>query len=206
MVDDTQAVIAYVREKYNPPFFFLAGFSFGAYLAVGYAVEDGGVDGVVGISHTCDPSAANRCLAKPIQRRVYLNFMMQKIKALLKKNKELAEEHPEAFQAKSLDEFDNRVICPEVGMSDAEAYYAHGKLKKTLPQVKTVTLVLAADNDPMIDFSCTPREEAETCENGAYVHVKNGGHVSFPVVWGAKTSLIDEVVLDFCQTIIALKS
>jgi predicted alpha/beta-fold hydrolase len=45
-VDDLQAVIGYVREKYNPPYFFVHGFSLGSYAAIRYAALDGGVDAV----------------------------------------------------------------------------------------------------------------------------------------------------------------
>jgi predicted alpha/beta-fold hydrolase len=203
-LDDTQAVIAYVRERYNPPFFFIAGFSFGAYVAVAYGIADGAVDGIAVVSHTCDPTAANRMLVRFIQRRLYTSFMVQKLISLLKKNKFL--NYPDGLTSKTVEDFDKRVACPEWNIPDLETYYAPGILKKTIPVLKTVTLALTADNDPMIDNSCTPREEAEKCENAAYVRVRNGGHVSFPVGWRAEKSFMDTVILDFFNTIMQLKS
>jgi hypothetical protein len=80
--DHVQAVTACVRQKYNLPFFFLNGL----YLAIAYGLEDGAGNGMTLVSHTCDPSAANRRLDETIQRRLYLSFIVRKILYILKKN------------------------------------------------------------------------------------------------------------------------
>jgi hypothetical protein len=62
-----QVVIAHVRDRYRPRWFFLHGFSLGAYMAIRYSV----FDGILCASHTFHGIVANGCLLKFVQKRLY---------------------------------------------------------------------------------------------------------------------------------------
>jgi predicted alpha/beta-fold hydrolase len=204
-IDDSQAVIGHIRETYNPPFIFLCGFSFGSYLATAYCTGEGAVDGVICISHTYDVLAQERKFSEFIQRNVYVPFMLAKLKAIIRKN--TFAEYPKAKCAKTLRDFDQAVLCVDSGVDPAhfDEYYATERLSRKIVDVKALTLVFCADNDPMLDPKCAPVAEAKASDNAAVVRMTEGGHVSFPIGWRAAESLADIVAIDFCREIMAVK-
>jgi predicted alpha/beta-fold hydrolase len=198
-IDDIQAVIEHVRRQYNPRWFFLHGFSLGAYMSIRYGVFDGGVDAISCASHTYNGIVANRCLLKFVQKRLYLPVMMEKLIRLLRKNPFVS--HPAALKAKTLDEYDREYTQYEENIPDISDYYREVSIHHNIPKLKTKTLLLGADNDPFTEARTQPREEAEASMNCAFVHVAEGGHVSFPMGFRADKSLMDVVILDFYRTV-----
>ncbi|OHT06809.1 Clan SC, family S33, methylesterase-like serine peptidase [Tritrichomonas foetus] len=201
--DDTEAVIHYLKDKYKPRQLFLVGFSLGAYMAAQYDIHEGLVDGVALVSHTYDGNGANDMLKKPIQRKLYLPVMMTKVTHLLSKDHFV--NYPEALKATTLDEYDRLYTCKEYNIESVYDYYDQCCLYKKVPLFKAPTLVLGADNDPFTKKSFMPIKEIEKSDKCAFVHVSEGGHVSFPIGMDAKKSYIDVVVLDFFDTIIQLQ-
>jgi predicted alpha/beta-fold hydrolase len=195
-----------VRATCNPPFFFLCGFSFGAYLAVAYCVGEGAVDGLVCISHTYDVIAQQRKLSGFIQRNVYVPFMLAKLKAIIRKNQ--FRQFPKVQDAKTLRQFDQAVLCvaSEWDPEKFDEYYARWRLSHMITGLKAPTLVLSADDDPMLDPKFAPVAEAAASNNAAVVRTSQGGHVSFPIGWRAAESLGDIVAIDFYRAIMAAKA
>jgi predicted alpha/beta-fold hydrolase len=205
-IGDSQKVIRRVWGTCNPPFVFLCGFSFGAYLAMAYCVGEGAVDGLICISHTYDIVAQERKFSEFIQRHVYLPFMLAKLKAVIRKNQ--CADYQKAQDARTLREFDQAVICVNSDWDPAkfDDYYAAGRLSQTIARVKAPTLAFGADKDPMLDPNCAPVAEATASDNAAVVRISEGGHVSFPIGWRAADSLADIVAIDFCRAIMAVKA
>jgi predicted alpha/beta-fold hydrolase len=202
MIDDIQAVVAHVRELHHPKFFFLHGFSAGAYMAIGYGVGDGGVDAISCVSHTFNGNRANECLLKPVQKRLYLPIMMAKLKHSLKKNTFV--DYPGALKATTLDEFDRELTAVEYNIPDIYEHYDSVSIHNTLGRLKTRTLMICADNDPFTDWRIQPRKEAERSKYFAFVHVKKGGHVSFPVGFIPKKSWYENVLLEYYAAVMDL--
>jgi predicted alpha/beta-fold hydrolase len=198
-IDDMQAVIRYVREKYKPSFFFLHGFSLGSYAAIRYAALDGGVDAVSGCSHTYNGNIANLCMYKPAQRRLYLPVMMAKLRNILRKNTFV--HLPDALKAKTLDEYDERYTKVEEGVDDIKAYWDEASIHRNIPMLKTRALLLGSDNDPFTEERLQPRKEAEGNDWLAFVHFPEGGHVSFPMGFGPNGSLIETFFLQYFMAV-----
>jgi predicted alpha/beta-fold hydrolase len=203
-IDDIQAVISYVREKYKPSFFFFHGFSLGSYAAIRYAALDGGVDAVSGCSHTYNGTIANQCLYKPIQRWLYLPTMMQKLINVVKKNPFLDPKTIAAVsRTKTIDQWDKEFTTAEENVSDLVEYWKEASVHNNIPGLKTRALLLGADNDPFTEVFLQPRKEAENSPWLAFVHYPEGGHVSFPQ--GSSSSLIESIFLEYFAAVMNAK-
>ena len=66
-----------------------------------------------------------------------------------------------------------------------------------IQNLRKPTLILGADNDPFTKKEYQPTKEAEESWNCIFVHVSEGGHVSFPTGMSGNQSYIEDVVLDF---------
>jgi predicted alpha/beta-fold hydrolase len=198
-IDDIQAVVRYVREKYKPSFFFIHGFSLGAYTAMRYAALDGGVDGVSGCSHTYNGRSANQCMYKPIQKRLYLPVMMAKLRNIIRKNTFV--DLPEALKAESVEEFDERYTKIEENVNDIQAYWEEARIHHNIPLLRTRVLLLGSDNDPFTEEKLQPRKEAEESDWLAFVSFSEGGHVSFPKGFGPSGSLIETFFVEYYRAV-----
>jgi predicted alpha/beta-fold hydrolase len=204
ILDDVRDVIEYVKSKYSHSFFFLHGFSLGGYTALGYAAGEGKVDAVSAVSHTYNGNVANGCLEKFVQKRLYLPVMMTKLTRMFAKNHFV--DYPGAVKATNLEEFDENYTCKVYDIPSAYEYYERSAIHAQIPKLKTLTLLLGADNDPFTESRIQPRREAELSERFAFLHVKEGGHVGFPKGWKADGSLIEDVILDFYSAVRKLKT
>jgi predicted alpha/beta-fold hydrolase len=194
-IDDLQAVIAHVRRSFPVRFFFLHGFSLGAYKAIVYSIGDGSVDAISCLSHTYNGNRANECLLKPIQRRLYLPIMMTKLKNIFRKNKFV--DYPDVFNASTLDEYDEAYTAKEYGITDVHQYYENVSIHNTIGKLRNKTLMIGADNDPFTDPKFQPRKEAEESRNVAFVHLARGGHVSFPMGFVPMKAWHEGVILEY---------
>lgn len=206
--DDVKDVIHYLKAKYNPPQFFLVGFSLGAYMAALFDTDEGQIlDGVALVSHSYDGNGSNEVLKTGfLNRKFYLPFMMQKVIHLFSKNHFIVDQYKDVMNAKTLDEYDMLYTCKEYGIKDVYEYYDEHSLKKRVPFFKAPTFVLGADNDPFTLKKYMPIKVIEQSEYCAFVHVAEGGHVSFPTGLRAEKSYIELVVLDFFDTIIKMQN
>lgn len=205
--DDVKSVVHYLREKYNPPQIFMAGFSLGAYMAALYDTDEGNIlDGVALISHSYDGNGSNDVLKTGfLQKYFYLPFMMEKVTHLFSKNHFVIDQYKDVMNAKTLDEYDARYTCIEYGINDIVQYYDEHSLRNRIPFFKTPTFILGADNDPFTKTKFMPIKEVEQSEYCAFIHVAEGGHVSFPTGMNPDKSYIEIVVLDFFDTIIRMQ-
>jgi predicted alpha/beta-fold hydrolase len=194
-IDDLQEVVAFVRQKYQPSFFFIHGFSLGSYSAIRYAALDGGVDAVSGCSHTYNGNVAGRCMHKAVQSRLYLPVMMAKLKNIVRKNRFV--DVPTALKARTLEEFDDRFTRIEEKVDDMTEYWNEASIHRNIPSLKIRALLLGSDNDPFTDASLQPRAEAEKSDWLAFVSFPEGGHVSFPRGFGPDGSIIEQVFLQY---------
>lgn len=102
-------------------------------------------------------------------------------KALRRPEAEARRYAREAFAARSLTEFDDRVTAPEGGFGSAAAYYAAASSAPHLARVRVPTLLIAAEDDPIVPFSSFApwRESLEANPAIRTRFVPRGGHVGF---------------------------
>lgn len=80
---------------------------------------------------------------------------------------------------KSLTDFDTYYTAPLHGFASANEYYQKASSKPLLNDIKIPTLLLQAEDDPMLGAGCFPKEEAKA---NPFLHLmitKHGGHVAF---------------------------
>jgi predicted alpha/beta-fold hydrolase len=100
-------------------------------------------------------------------------------------------------------EFDDKFTARVRGFPGHVEYYAAGNIYEKILKVKVPTLILGADNDPFTTAACAPIAQARKSERVVFAHTQEGGHVSFPTGRNGKGSLIDSVIPDWFESILA---
>lgn len=199
--DDIQATVKRVRDEFEPQYLFLVGFSLGAYQALQYCCNDGGVDGVACVSHTYDGVKAAKILERPIQSRLYTPVIVQKLVHMIKKSPFV--NCPEAEKARTMAEFDDLFACPRLGLKDHVEYYSKCSVYDKVDRMRVKTLFLGSTDDPFTSSKFMPISEVEKSQRCALVTVSEGGHVSFLTGHAGKVSYIDLLIPEWFETIAA---
>ena len=164
----------------------LVGFSLGGNLTLKYVGERGAdvhprLCGAVAFSVPCDLGAG----ADHIARRANRLYLWRFLRSLHAKVRAKRPHFPDAFGAldladvRTIRDFDDRFTAPVHGFEGAADYYAQSSCKGYLPDVRTPTLLVNAEDDPFLPPACYPVEEARASR---YVHLQRpryGGHVGF---------------------------
>jgi uncharacterized protein len=106
----------------------------------------------------------------------------------------------QAYQAKTIRDFDTRIIVPQYGFRDVEHYYKEASSYKWLKYIDVPTLILSAADDPICPISGLP--VTEILQNPSIIAVKTleGGHVSYLQGWWPRTFSYDNtVVVEFVK-------
>ena len=90
-------------------------------------------------------------------------------------------------------DFDDRVVAPANGFSDALDYYAQCSSAPRLGAIRTPTLIIHAKDDPWISSSAFRAVDWEM-QNVSLLMPWSGGHVGFHAM-GLKRAWHDEVAL-----------
>ena len=121
-----------------------------------------------------------------------------KQKALIK-----AQRFPEALNArairdvKTIRDFDHAVTAPMFGFSSAEDYYTQCSSGPLLQRIRTPTLLISADDDPLASAAVL-RDENRFMDHSyiEILHSRYGGHVGFvagsvlrPHFWAEESAL-----------------
>jgi predicted alpha/beta-fold hydrolase len=164
------------------------GFSLGGNLVLKAAAEWGAapppkVASVVSISAPMDLAATSRHLETPITTP-YRLFVLQ---ALLTNARSFAARNPGrvAFDPRRLKRFgtlrdyDAQVVVPMHGFASVDAYYGVASSGSTLARIRVPTLVIHAEDDPMVPgWSVRPSLEGRS-EAVSVAWSERGGHVSW---------------------------
>jgi len=85
----------------------------------------------------------------------------------------------EALRIDTIEQWDERVIAPRHGFSGAEDYWAKTSACTELGDIKTPTLFVAAERDPMVLID-TVRPWLQNATTLRRIVTNRGGHVGFP--------------------------
>ncbi|HWR51567.1 MAG TPA: alpha/beta fold hydrolase [Bryobacteraceae bacterium] len=165
---------------------FIAGFSLGGNVVLKLAGElgEGGPEllaGVCAVSTPIDLAASVRCIEQPRNRFYETRFL----KGLTNRIRVRNRIDPEAFpldgldQVRSIREFDDRFTAPSFGFRDAAEYYDTQSAIRFLSAVRVRTLLLQAQDDPVIPFEIYERPEVRANPLVELVATRHGGHVGF---------------------------
>lgn len=183
----------------------LIGFSMGGSITLKYLGVHGknipdAIKFGVAFSTPCDVKAASESLNKRSNRLYYKRFF----KKLKLKLEQKAAIFPDKIDLSHFDkikvwrDFDEFYSAPLCGCPDAESFYQQSSAKYYMDGITVPTLLVNAQNDPILAPKCFP---TDICEKHPFVHLempKQGGHVGFemrnkPYMWSEYRAL------EFCS-------
>jgi uncharacterized protein len=201
--DDLGAVVSHALnfEKYNE--IVLVGYSKGGNITLKYAGEQGEniakkIKTIVAVSSPIDMQGSVDAMSKD---GFYANRFRAKLYKFLKARTTLidAKKIKEFDSYKYLDDFTEYYIAPLHGFKNAADYYAQTSSLGYLEAIRVPTLILNAQNDPVLSASCSPADKAK---NSPYLFLetpKYGGHCAFYQPHKNQIYWADERVVAFCK-------
>jgi len=162
----------------------LLGFSLGGHVALRFALDHplARLQAVVAICPPVDLAATARTIdsgTKWIYRR-YLLGRLAEIYAAVASRRRLARSVSEVRRARTFVDFDNLVIAPRHGFEDAWDYYRTVSVGPDLAKLRTPTLLLAAETDPMIPAASLRSYLRDGPDCLECYWSERGGHLGFP--------------------------
>jgi len=202
LTGDPLTVLRQVHRRQLGPLF-LVGFSLGGNVALKLGGELGSTDllcGIAAVSTPIDLARAVRAIDRPANTlyvRRFLNRLRDRVR-----RKSLSS--PGSYNVNGLDEvktiweFDDRFTAPLFGFGTAQNYYATQSAVNFLAAVRVPTLIIAAQDDPLVPFEMYERPVFQTNPALRLLAPRYGGHLGFlsrdkPRFW------IDQVVLSWAE-------
>ncbi|GAA4407764.1 alpha/beta fold hydrolase [Nibrella viscosa] len=187
-IDDIGDVIRHALRTRRYKTVALVGFSMGGNITLKYLGVHGRevpdvIRRAVAISAPTD-LRASACLLDRPSNRLYRNRFMKK---LVRKLRQKAALFPGTLDMQKLKEvavwrdFDDFFSAPVNGYRDADDFYAQASAVNFMPGITVPSLVLNAQNDPILSPECSPAWLAETHPNIYLETPRSGGHVGFLV-------------------------
>lgn len=185
-IGDFGEVIQHALTTKNYEKVALIGFSMGGSITLKYlGVHGKNVPDVIkyGVAYStpCDVKAASEALNKR-SNRLYFKRFLNKLKLKLEQK---AVVFPDKIDLSNLEkikiwrDFDEFYSAPLCGCADAEGFYQQSSAKYYMSGITVPTLLVNAQNDPILAPECFP---TDICEKHPSIHLempKQGGHVGF---------------------------
>lgn len=182
------------------------GFSLGANVMFRMAGEFGGhappsLAGVVAVSVPADLAACVRRMREP-SNRLYERRFVSRLKWAMARR---VAAHPDLFSLDGLDriqtiwDFDERYTGPFFGFGGADNYYATQSALNYVDHVRVPTLVIQAQDDPMIPFDAFHLPAWKANRSIELLAPRHGGHLGFLSRRGYRFWL-DHVIVDWALT------
>jgi uncharacterized protein len=207
---DVRAVVLELIERDRLPEIWAAGFSMGGNLVLKMAGEfadaaPGEVRGFAAVAPSFDLAA---CADTLELRR---NFLYERhfVKRLKQRMRHKARLFPgqyanglrgELGRVGSVREFDNRITARFCGFRDAADYYAQSSAKRVIGAIRRPTLVVTAEDDPVVPFAMFANEALQANPNISLVVTRSGGHCAFiSQERGEERFWAEARVVEFCK-------
>ena len=168
----------------------LVGFSLGGGLVLNYLGRKKELPEnilcAIAVSAPCDPFGSAKTFLKK-ENKIYTKYFMDKLK---RKIVEKSVIYPgkinvdKILKCKTIEEFDEYFTAPQYGYRDALDYYEKVSPRKIIPFIKIPTLILMAEDDPIMSESCYPVKEARKNKHIDLQITKYGGHVGYANLFG----------------------
>jgi hypothetical protein len=172
---------------------FVLGYSLGGHLALRIAAEE--VPRLAAVAAICTPldlAAGQRAIDRPAGA-LYRLYVLRGLRQLYNA---VAERRPvpvtpaQARRIRTMYEWDERIVAPRWGFAGADDYYARESAANALPYLRVPSLLLAAEDDPMIPAdTLRPVLEEVAAPRLTVRWLAGAGHLGFPN--GMKLHLVD---------------
>ena len=159
------------------------------------------IAGVCAVSTPIDLAACVRALGRP-QNFLYEWRFVSRMRERMKVRQRLM---PDVFRTDGLEsirtvyDFDDRITAQFFGFGGADNYYATQSSQNFLDRIRVPTLLVAAEDDPLVPFEVYSHQAVSSNPSIELVSVAHGGHLGFisarrPRFW------LDGVVLDWAAS------
>ncbi len=183
---DARAVVHELIEQDRLPEIFAAGFSMGGNLVLKMAAEFGGsapreLRAVAGICPSCDLGTCADAIGEP-QNRIYERRFVKLLKARIVRKAAL---FPGRYalnglgDVRTVRQFDDAITAKFCGFRDADDYYARSSALPLLGEIRVPTLLLTAQDDPMIPFPSFAAAKLNANPHITLEAPRHGGHCGF---------------------------
>lgn len=182
---DLRSVVTELADHDGLPDIWVAGFSMGGQLALKMAGEVGAsipaLRGVFAVCPNLDAPSVIVALERPANR-LYQNHFLKKLKDRVRRKADL---FPGRYDLTLLEElkgiraFDHRYTAPEFGFASAEDYYARVGASHVLHRIRVPTVILTAQDDPIIPFRSFQIPAIHNNPAVRLVAPRHGGHCGF---------------------------
>lgn len=184
--DDLEHVIRHAIATHPAQEIDLVGFSLGGNLTLKYIGERGteihpAINRAVAFSVPCELACSSAKLAE-WQNRIYMERFMKSLRAKVKDKHRLFPDELDITGVEAMrtfSEFDDRFTAPLHGFADAEDYWKRSSCRRFLGGIAIPTLLVTANNDPILGPACYPFAEAEASPSFHLETPSGGGHVGF---------------------------
>ncbi len=183
---DVRAVVLELIERDALPEVFAAGFSMGGNLVLKMAGEIGSaappqLRAVAAVSPSIDLAACADAVGQPH------NFIYERhfVRSLKKRMRHKARLFPQRYpldglgRVRSVRQFDDVITARFCGFRDADDYYARSSAQRVLAGISVPTLILTAQDDPMVPFASFTDPAIRANPHITLVAPRYGGHCGF---------------------------
>ena len=155
--------MSHVNKKYpNAKNRFLIGFSLGSMIAAQFGIEpnESNIEGIICISLPINCAQGLKLLETPLNMKLYYEPMTNSLKHIIKKSTFYSEEEKkEIMKGKIFKHYDDIVTSKNMGLNNAEEYYALMELKPKISKIIIPSLFIFSEDDPFSSHEWIPVEE-----------------------------------------------
>lgn len=193
--EDIDTILSWVSDTFPGSAVFAAGFSLGASALLNYLKKYGTghpLSSVAAISTPFELKKGSLNLENGFNRlytRRFLNMLTEK----LERKRALYADLP-VFTGTTLYQFDDQITAPLHGFSSADDYYEQCSSFYFMDQIKSDTLVVHSEEDPMCPFEWTPVKDISQNPKISSCYTKRGGHVGF---WSRPAGWLNRTIADY---------
>ena len=162
---------------------FLLGYSLGGNMMLRYLAgsPDPRVRAAAAVCSPIDLKPGARAIDRPrgLFYRRHILSALKDIYSQVAARREVPLPLEQAVRIDTIEGWDERVISPRHGFAGAEDYWARTSACNVLEEIKTPTLFIASERDPMVPID-TVLPWLQTASQLRWVVTPKGGHVGFP--------------------------
>ncbi|CAF2163017.1 unnamed protein product [Rotaria magnacalcarata] len=203
--DDVRVSLKYIRSTVGEETpIFAVGYSLGAGILTKFLGEESNQCSLQG-AIVCCASFDMHLTTNNLERWFNLRMYNQRLTNNLIQHLRSHEEHfsksdsqvnlNNAYQSKTVRDFDMHTIVPQYGFRNVEHYYSVASPNQYVKSIRIPTLVLSAIDDPICPIGGLPQDDV--LQNPSIIVIKTleGGHVSYLQGWWPKSFSYDNIVV-----------
>jgi predicted alpha/beta-fold hydrolase len=181
---DVGVVVRHFTERFGLERVALVGYSMGGNMVLKLAGEWGARRPLVAVATVCPAIDLANC-ADALHETPNLIYERHFLRALMQHFHYKAALFPGVYRSdnlgpvRSIREFDQKIVAPHCGFSDADDYYYRAASARVIDGIAVPTLILRAQNDPFIRLIPETRERILANPNIELIEPRHGGHCAF---------------------------